>query len=240
MSHPSLPVSFLSILRLPSTTVLACLSLFAVVLSLGRIAFTGRPNYGFLNWNLFLAFVPWLLSAIAIGARFRKAIFKIGLILLWLLFFPNAPYILTDLIHLGYGGGVPLWYDLVLILSFSFAGLFFAFVSLRNIEALLAISSRVLRTAVSIALIYLSCFGIYLGRFLRWNSWDLFNNMQDLFLDIVDRIANPSEHPGTWGFTILLGTVLSMVYASYRVFGTEPPSKNAVPPVVDSWRAPKP
>ena len=93
----------------------------------------------FLNWNLFLAFVPWALTSLVIlRPNLQQSRFMLLAILAcWLLFFPNAPYILTDLFHLRARGDMPIWYDLILILSFAWTGLLFGFLSLWDIEKVL-------------------------------------------------------------------------------------------------------
>ena len=92
-----------------------------------------------LNWNLFLAFMPWLLSSFLIlNPNYQKnKIIVVTLLFFWLLFFPNAPYILTDLIHLEGKKNVELWFDLILILSFAWTGLLFGLLSLMDIEKIL-------------------------------------------------------------------------------------------------------
>jgi uncharacterized membrane protein len=141
------------------------------------------------------------------------------LIIIWLAFFPNAPYILTDILHLGKGNAIPLWYDLILLLSYSFTGMLYGFISLNMIEEKLKLLTKIkFYGFFSMVLIYVSCFGIYLGRFLRWNSWNILTNISSLFLDVSDRLLRPFDHTTTWGFTILLGTLLNIMYLSYKYF----------------------
>jgi uncharacterized membrane protein len=174
----------------------------------------------FLNWNLFLAFIPW---ALTILVRIKPIIQKkritiVTLLVSWLLFFPNAPYILTDLFHLRLKSAMPIWFDLVLILSFAWTGILFGFLSLLDIENILgkSIKSRYI-TLISIGLMFLGSFGIYLGRFLRWNSWDIISEPFKLIYDIGDRIINPFSHPRTWGVTILMGILLTIIYLSFKL-----------------------
>ena len=137
---------------------------------------------------------------------------------IWLLFFPNAPYILTDLFHLRYDQlSMPIWFDLVLILAYAWTGLLFGFLSLWDIERLLAewVHPKLV-TALSVSLLFLGSFGIYLGRYLRWNSWDLITEPFRLIYDIGDRIVNPFEHPRAWGMTISMGIFLNMIYWSFH------------------------
>ncbi len=204
--------------RLEITLLLITMSLFCFGISVTRYILTDTRVFLFLNWNLFLAFIPWMISSvILIRGLNHKTILAI-LIASWLLFFPNSPYILTDLFHLRARNSAPIWFDLVVILSFAWMGLVYGFVSLMDIEKLLKkhISNRLIN-AMTILFLFLASFGIYLGRYLRWNSWDILNNPFGLFNDIFDRVINPFEHPATWGMTILMGVLLNMMYFSIKL-----------------------
>ncbi len=140
------------------------------------------------------------------------------LALAWLLFFPNSPYILTDLFHLHERDGMPKWFDLILILSFAWAGLLFGFMSLFQIEKILLEKLNQVKTnTILVTLLFISSFGVYLGRFLRWNTWDIISNPIDLLADIADRFIHPLSHGRTWGITLLMGTLLSFIYFSVSV-----------------------
>ena len=208
-----------NVFKIKSTYVLLLLSLFSIALSIMRLAYTDTGFYLFLFWNLFLAFIPWFIASILYVNKIRNKFAITVLTFIWLLFFPNAPYILTDIIHLGIGKNAPLWFDLILLLSYSFTGMLYGFVSLYMIENKLSLLlKRRTYGIIPIFLIYLSCFGVYLGRFLRWNSWDIISNISGLFIDIKNRIINPFQYETTWGFTILFGTLLNGIYFSYKTF----------------------
>jgi len=213
--------SFLKVLfQIRSTYVLLLLSLFSISLSIGRVIGTHNEFYLFLYWNLFLAFIPWVVASFIYSRKSKNVFSLVLLILVWLLFFPNAPYLMTDLLHLGKGTAIPLWYDLILLLSYSFTGMLFGFTSLNMIEEKLkALTKLKIYGVISAFLIYLSCFGIYLGRFLRWNSWDLLTNMRSLISDVSDMIVSPFDYPATWEFTFLFGTLLNVMYLGYKEFG---------------------
>jgi len=134
---------------------------------------TGDPYYRFLVWNLILAWVP-LVFAIAAYARARRGVDPLVAVLLvpWLLFFPNAPYLLTDFIHLG-EGPAPLWYDALMLSAFAWTGLLLGFGSLYLVQMILrrAFGSAVAWLGVLGAL-GLASVGVYVGRFIRFNSWD--------------------------------------------------------------------
>jgi len=208
--------------RLNETIFMFALVLFCFSLSVFRYIYSDTKIFLFLNWNLFLAFIPWALTSIAaIKPKLCKSKITIFILLgSWLLFFPNAPYILTDLFHLKSRTSMPIWFDLVLILSFAWTGLMFGFLSLWDIETILSKSiKRKYITLISITLLFLGSFGIYIGRYLRWNSWDIITEPFKLIYDIGDRIINPFEHPRTWGMTITMWIFLSIVYLSFRLIG---------------------
>jgi len=160
----------------------------------------------FLNWNLFLAFIPWVCTTLLyLRPRLQsKKVFLLGVLFLWTIFFPNAPYILTDLFHLRLRSSIPVWFDLILILSFAWTGLLYGLLSLRDIEKIVSQKlNKHIAKGLIISLLFLASFGVYLGRYLRWNSWDLLSNPTPLFLDIIDRFVDPLSHPQTWGVNIL-------------------------------------
>jgi uncharacterized membrane protein len=204
--------------RLVETLLMGALTVFCFGLSLFRWTYSGSPLFLFLNWNLFLACVPWIVSNVTLLRGVRKSKIAVFILLgLWLLFFPNAPYILTDLIHLRLVTTMPIWFDLVLILSFAWTGLLFGFLSLWDIENLLKKKIPPLPAKlIAAALLFVGGFGVYLGRDLRWNSWDLITRPFPLFYDIGERFLNPREHQTAWGMTLFMGLFLNMVYWSFR------------------------
>ena len=206
--------------RLNETVFMGVLSLFCFAVSIFRLAYTDTNVFLFLNWNLFLAFLPWAFSSLMViqpKLRGSKWMFVV-LLCSWLLFFPNAPYILTDLFHLRLTSAMPIWFDLVLILSFAWTGLLFGFLSLWDIEDLLRNRLKEKYViGISVLLLFIGSFGIYIGRYLRWNSWDILTSPFQLLYDIGDRLVNPLSHPRTWGVTLLMGLFLNMLYFSFRM-----------------------
>ena len=206
--------------RLNELLFMGGLSLFCFSLSIVRQICSDSKGFLFLNWNLFLAIIPYLLTTwLIIQPKIQQYKIVVGLIIcLWLLFFPNAPYILTDLFHLRLKSSMPIWFDLILILSFAWTGILFGFLSLWDIEH---VFSKFMKQkyifAISIILLFLSSFGVYLGRYLRWNSWDIVQNPFQLVYDIGDRFINPFIHTRTWGMTILMGVFLSILYFSFKL-----------------------
>ena len=207
--------------RLTLVFVLATSVALSIVLVMGRVLMTGRLMFLFLIWNLFLAVVPFALSTmLGIARGPLRARLLVPVAAAWLLFFPNAPYILTDLFHLERRAGVPYWYDLALILSCAWNGLMLAYASLADMQYLV---QRRLGTGVGWAFatvaLLLSSFGIYLGRYLRFNSWDVLANPLTLFYDIVNRVLHPFSFPGTWGVTLVFGVFLLVGYGTVRLLG---------------------
>jgi uncharacterized membrane protein len=198
------------------------LSAFCLGLSIFRALYSGSHVFLFLNWNLFLACIPWIVTSFTLLTRgIQRSRIAIFLLLgFWLLFFPNAPYILTDLIHLRMVTTMPIWFDLILILSFAWTGLLFGFLSLRDIEWLLRKKMKSLQVnIISTLLLFIGGFGVYIGRYLRWNSWDLITRPFHLFSDIGERVINPLEHQSAWGMTVFMGLFLNMVYWSLKFIG---------------------
>ncbi len=175
--------------------------------------------YGFLCWNLFLAWIPWFAGQAfrAASQRRASAVLQLGWFALWLLFLPNAPYIATDLLHLAPRPSVPLWYDLALLLSFAGTGLLLGYVSIIDVQtAVEERFSRGMGWGVAAGSLFLSGFGIYLGRFLRWNSWEVLTEPAGLFRDISDRLLNPTSHPRAYAVTLILGSSLLLGYVALR------------------------
>lgn len=185
-----------------------------------RYILTGRRTYYFLNWNLLLAVIPLFISLI-ISSGFVKRKPKIltaVLFIMWLLFFPNAPYIITDLSYINRHSGRLFWYDLITIMVFVWTGLLAGFFSLDIIrETLLSKISRIKNIIIVCCLLFVCAFGIYLGRELRWNTWDILVEPGKFYLVVIDRLINPIGHRRTWGFTFLMGAFLNITYWSIKI-----------------------
>ncbi len=178
-----------------------------------RFIYTGKYAFIFLVWNLFLAWIPFMISELfkrlVNAVKWKQVIVFIS----WILFFPNALYIVTDLIHLDQETSVPKWYDAVLLFSSSAIGVIMAFVSLLRIEKFLAFKfNRRLVEFIVFAILFLGSFGVYLGRFLRWNSWDIVSNPLGLLSSVVQRFVFPLQHVQTWGITIILTITFYLLY----------------------------
>lgn len=203
--------------RFKINMLLILMTVFCFSLSAFRYYISDTKVFLFLNWNLFLAWIPLLLSSFILAFNIKSKISLIFIIIVWILFFPNSPYILTDLFHLRARNSVPIWYDLIVILSYAWTGLICGFISLNDIEKSLSeYGKRNSINAVIIFFLFMSSFGVYLGRFLRWNSWDVLNNPFGLFSDIVVRFIYPLEYTKTWGVTVLMGIMLNFMYFTFK------------------------
>jgi uncharacterized membrane protein len=201
--------------------LISLIAAFGITMVIFRMYRTDSAHFLFLIWNLFLAGIPWLISSLLILFPIfrRRLIFLIPGIMLWLLFVPNSFYIITDLFYLQYKNLAPVWYDLILIFSFAWAGIALGFSGLKDIEIILKdyLKKSLIAPVISI-LLFLIAFGIYLGRFLRWNSWDLINQPKELLYDIGERIVYPFDHPSTWGMTVLTGLLLNFIWWTFKLF----------------------
>jgi len=199
-------------------------SLLAVALFMGRAYQTRTLTYSFLGWNLILAWIPYLGSLWAGHIHERSPGQWWKLLLpgaLWLAFFPNAPYIITDFWHLQERWPVPVWYDIGMLAAFALAGLFLAAFSLRIMQGLIrAYAGAALGWLFALAVVGLGGLGVYLGRFLRWNSWDLVLHPRGVLGDVATRLAHPLDHPQALGVTVLFSAILFVCYLA--VMSREP------------------
>jgi len=198
-------------LRIPLITLLFA-SFLGTALIVARAMLTGQGLQGFLVWNLFLAWLP-LLLALRIEASEAQGAGRgwrfWAMIGAWLLFFPNAPYIFTDLTHLKLPIRSRWWTDLIIILLFAVQGMVLAFISLQRMQRLLARHRGAAAGWIFVVLVaFLSAFGVYIGRFERWNSWDVITHPIRLMTDSFTWV-----HWHSIRFTILFGLFMSVVYA---------------------------
>lgn len=194
-------------------------SFLAVLLLAARMVRSGTTTFVDMPWNLFLAWVPYLASLWAVRLhhlwpdRWWTLVIPGGL---WLAFFPNAPYLITDFWHLRHRPPVPVWFDIGLLMLFALTGLFLGILSLRAMQRLV---ERYLGWLLGWAFVFASLglcgLGIYLGRFLRWNSWDLLLNPRGVLADIAVRLAHPLDHAQTYGVTLLFAAILFVCYLTF-------------------------
>lgn len=207
---------------------LVVLSLLAAsLISIGTLAVrvyeAHSVHYLFLIWNLFLAWVPLVAAYFAFTLARREAGARVWVAVgAWLLFFPNAPYMLTDFVHLswdeGRRGPLPLWYDALMLASFAWTALMLGFVSLYLIHALVRRRANAAAGwAVIVGALGLASVGIYLGRFAHLNSWDAVTRPRLLLGVLQHGTDNPFNLPTT--IAGLLALTASLLVGYLVVYG---------------------
>jgi uncharacterized membrane protein len=222
-------------LRTELDRMLTASMLFSCTLVGIRMLHTGRLTFLSMIWNLFLAYIPYVISTgltvwhkrdverqpirpTAPPARLisLKGFLRIFTFLAWLLFIPNSFYILTDMYHLADGhrnSRVPEWFDLALILSFAWNGLLLGVLSTRQVEKLLVPEATALgRWLFLYPVMWLNALGVYTGRYLRYNSWDIITDPFDLLGDILGMIIHPFRHHYAWDMIFCYSILLTLIY----------------------------
>ena len=207
--------------RIAAVGSLLLCSSFALALLVARVVYTDSTQYRNLAWNLVLAWAPFVL-ALVVYERHRAGARPLALLapgFLWLLFLPNAPYLLTDVFLIRFLGGVPIWFDVVLVTAFAWTGLLLGFTSLFLVHTVTrAVAGSRAGWTLVLAAISLSSFGIYLGRFLRWNSWDFLVQPTVLAASIGDHLTDPLATTKLLGMTVLLSGFLTAGYLALYGF----------------------
>jgi uncharacterized membrane protein len=204
---------------------LALASLFCGATLVARWVYSDPGAFKFLAWNLFLAWIPLLAAGAVYDLQRRGQPVRrlLPFAAVWLLFLPNAPYLLTDLIHLGSRDDAPLWFDLVLFSAFAWTGALIGFLSIYLMQVVVSRVAGAVWSWVFVgASLLASGFGIYLGRSLRWNSWDFVTRPDALLADVWARIANPLAYPRSFGMTVALTALLSVLYLVLYAFAQLP------------------
>jgi uncharacterized membrane protein len=196
------------------------ISIFGIILVLLRQFLETDKTFLFLLWNFFLAGLPLIFSSIMV--QMSKSNFSRNIIVMtgivWLLFLPNAPYMLTDYIHVMYGDRGYLLLDAFTLSWFAISAFIAAVISLNDISGLLM--QRYHRYLVSLIVftICLMCsFGIYLGRDLRFNSWDVIMRPRAIVTETVVRLSNPMADFYTWISATIIGLLLFLVYQGVKM-----------------------
>ena len=205
-------------LRTETHRWLAASMVFSVLLVVVRIFYTSTFTFIFLNWNLFLAFIPYAISSFAednatwVKDRFRLA----ALLAAWVVFIPNSFYIITDLFHLGISN-VPLWFDLALLLSFAWNGLLLGILSVRQIEKIIhSIWPRLHELFFLFPIMCLNALGMYIGRYLRFNSWDVISNPLELVGDISYLVLHPLASKPAWAMISCYAVLMTFIYLTIK------------------------
>lgn len=221
------------LLKRYSVYLLGFWTLLAGTLLAARFVYSDSRQLGFLAWNLFLAAVPYLASLWAEAEnaldpqRWRRLIAPA---IIWLLFLPNAPYIVTDLIHLHrIRPPIPLWYDAVLVFTFALAGCLFGVVSLRIMQGRVrTLAGRTVAWIFTLTAIGLCGPGIYVGRVLRWNSWHVLTRPDRMARTVLGALADPLSHWPAIVASAIFATFVLGCYVTCSAFwgeGADDPSQ---------------
>lgn len=189
---------------------------FTLVLLGVRALYAGSTSYFFYPWNLFLALIPLFFSKLLL----RQKDFNVKSILLliaWLLFLPNAPYLVTDIFHFEERPPVPQWFDLMLVVSGAWNGILLCMISMFQVERFLSMTCNPKFINSIMLLLLLPCgYGIYIGRFLRYNSWDVLTDPFDLLKTSTHHVHHPFENLNVWAFTLIFAAFLGIIYLTIK------------------------
>jgi len=208
---------YLSKTELERLLILSCL--FSMGLTAVRIVYTHHLQFAWLTWNLFLALVPYLITRFAVqNISWIEKRWKFALLFaVWLLFLPNSFYIITDLFHLEIANRVPLWFDLVLIFSFAWNGILLGVLSIRMMEKMVQLNfPSVKEWQFVYPLMLLNAFGVYIGRYLRYNSWDVIADPFQLTEDIIYLLIHPLRHRLDWSMILCYSVFMTLIYLAVK------------------------
>ena len=200
---------------------LAGLSTLVLAMTAVRVVYTGNDYNTNLVWNLFLAWIPFGL-AVYVYDGYCKGLGRLKLWAaggLWLLFFPNALYIVTDIKWLRFSAGMPIWYDLPLVGAAALGGLLLGFTSLSLLQRVVERALGAVQAwAFALVTLALGAFGVFVGRFERWNSWDVFTRPRLIAQDLLPHLARPQDHPRAVAVMVLFTAFLAMSYLVFYAF----------------------
>jgi len=205
-------------ISIPKSIVLVII--LSIVLNILRVVLFGKFSFIYILWNIFLALVPFLISSTLLYFKEKGSLSNLFFIIggiIWLLFLPNAPYIVTDLIHLGVVRSVPVLYDSVLLFTSAWAGLLLGMNSIFHIEKiLLSMYSKKITSIIIASVLLLTSFGMYLGRFFRFNSWDVFINPLSSSDKLFRNLSSSSYHIDALIYILLFFLFIYVSYYSWK------------------------
>jgi uncharacterized membrane protein len=200
-------------------SILLLFTIYCLILLIIRVKLTHSIYLFFLVWNLFLAFVPYFfISYLKTQVSIQKSKVKTLLFLsVWLLFLPNSFYLLTDFIHLSQSSNHLVWFDLVVFSSYALIGFTIGIVSLIEFENIIRnYTSSLITNLIMPSICFLCGIGIYLGRILRYNSWDILSNPIELVSDILTSLL--SIHALLFSF--YFGVYIYLFYSLKKIYST--------------------
>lgn len=197
--------------------VMPALVLSALALSLlaARIAWLHDLDRAFLGWNLVLAWAPLGLDALAAHLLRARSPFAPLVVIAWWLFFPNAIYLVTDLIYAGGGRGALRFYDAAMLGAFAFAGAALAIATLERMRG--RVSERAgepVAWCFAAAVWLTTGVGVWLGRVRRWNSWDALLSPLDVLRDAADLVLAPRAHFTAWALALVFAAMIAALHLS--------------------------
>ena len=203
--------------RLSAISKMLILSiLFTMSLLLVRFLYAQTLDYSFYGWNTFLAAIPYAVSTQLVKMK-KINLIAVILLFVWLAFFPNAPYMITDLLHYEERLPVPFWFDILLVISAAWNGLILGLISLMNVEIFLSQFLKPVWIKLSVFASLLLCgYGVFIGRFLRFNSWDILTDPRILVYSSAHHVLLPQRYPKLWVFTILFAVLLTVIYFTLK------------------------
>lgn len=227
-------MKFFRLLIKPDLAAPVLALMFASVVCAGLVAtraiLDGNLHLAFLGWNLFLAWLPLIFALLLCeqhvrgGQRHGRLA---GLGLAWLLFFPNAPYIFTDLMHLTNRYFPHYWTNMLLILSCALTGLMLGFVSLYIVQSVVADRhGRAAGWLLVAGVAGLSGVGVFMGRFLRFNSWDLLWQPFSLVQKTGDWFSDPLADTQPYIFASLFAVFVFIAYLMFYALTKLPPAES--------------
>jgi uncharacterized membrane protein len=216
-------------MKLPEKDILYTLGTITflnILILFVRNRIESNAEYNFLLWNLFLGFLPFAFAYLLLvfNSIYQNNLLLYVMSLVWLLFYPNAPYMITDFIHIQ-AESTTVIYDTLVIFSIAILSLFYGFFSLKIIHQIwkTRFSAKIATFAI-IAALLLSSLGIYLGRILRLNSWDFFLHPLHTVESTLNHMWPVSENATTYYivflFTFIQGAMLVMIrYLNFDRYG---------------------
>ncbi len=207
--------------EMENVLILSCL--FSLFLAFSRVLYTGQLMFLSLIWNLFLGFIPFTLSRFLtqrpqwIESKWKFVLTTTA----WLLFIPNSFYIITDLFHLEERSQIPLWFDLALIFSFAWNGLLLGILSVRQMEKIWETKWQWSEIFFIYPIMWLNTFGIYIGRYLRYNSWDVISNPLGLTQDLIYLIIHPIRNRFDWSMIFCFSIFMTLLYLTIKKLSKE-------------------
>lgn len=190
---------------------------FGQINSLSDVArYRGNPTFFFLLWNLFLAWIPFWV-ALRLEKWASSPLRAVAGLALWLVFLPNAPYLITDLLHLRPQLPVPFWYDVLMIFSFGWTGLLLGFLSLQEVRRFLEKRLPAWQVyGLEFVFIFLCGLGVFIGRFQRYNSWDVLADPLGLVKDVAGVLLHPFVHLDQLGLAVVLSILIFLGHWLFR------------------------